>query len=297
MSQHATPADQPVATAAPSARGRRAIIAVGWWAWRIVRLPLIAYLVVLLMLMFLERTLVYPASQYPSGNWNPTTIPFEDADFFAPDGTKLHGWYVPHANPRAVVLFAHGNGGNLSDRALVLRLLNEKLRLSVMIFDYRGYGRSEGKPDEAGLLSDARAARAWLAKRAGIAETEIVLLGHSLGGGVMVDLAAKDGARGLILESTFTSLPDVAAHHYPWIPVRLIMRNRFESIKKIDQYHGPLLQSHGTADEIIPFELGRRLHEAAPSRGKQFFEMSGLSHNMMPSSAYYKALDDWIERL
>ncbi|MCH8048037.1 MAG: alpha/beta hydrolase [Planctomycetes bacterium] len=297
MSQHATPADQPVATAAPSARGRRAIIAVGWWAWRIVRLPLIAYLVVLLMLMFLERTLVYPASQYPSGNWNPTTIPFEDADFFAPDGTKLHGWYVPHANPRAVVLFAHGNGGNLSDRALVLRLLNEKLRLSVMIFDYRGYGRSEGKPDEAGLLSDARAARAWLAERAGIGETDIVLLGRSLGGGVMVDLAAKDGARGLILESTFTSLPDAAAHHYPWIPVRLIMRNRFASIEKIDQYHGPLLQSHGTADEIIPFELGRRLHEAAASRNKKFIEIPGAGHNEMPSGAYYKALDEWIEGL
>jgi fermentation-respiration switch protein FrsA (DUF1100 family) len=293
MSQGTPPTGQHTSDTAQPAGKRRGMAAVGWWIWRIVRL----YLVVLLMLMLLERMLVFPASSYPSGNWQPTALTFEDAHFTASDGTELHGWYVPHATPRAVVLFAHGNGGNLSGRADILRLLNEKLRLSVMIFDYRGYGRSEGKPDEAGLLSDARAARAWLAERAGIGETDIVLLGRSLGGAVMVDLAAKDGARGLILESTFTSLPDTAAHHYPWVPVRLLMRNRFASIDKIGQYRGPLLQSHSTADEIIPFELGRRLHEASASGAKQFHELSNTGHNEMPSGAYYEALDAWIEGL
>ena len=293
MSQRTPLANRQPSVAEQSGLWRRGMIAAWRWIWRIGRV----YLVVLLMLMLFERMLVYPASRHPSGNWEPAKLQFEDADFYASDGTKLHGWYVPHDKPRAIVLFAHGNGGNLSGRADMLWLLNQRLKLSVMIFDYRGYGRSEGKPDEQGLLADARAARAWLAERAGVAETDIVLLGRSLGGGVMVDLAAKDGARGLILESTFTSLPEVAAHHYPWVPVRLLMRNRFESIEKIGQYHGPLLQSHGTADEIIPFKLGVRLYEAAASRDKQFFEMPGLSHNEMPSREYYDALGEWIERL
>ena len=114
-------------------------------------------------------------------------------------------------------LFLHGNAGNIThrdDRLLTLR----RLGFSVLMLDYRGYGRSEGSPSEKGVLLDARAARAWLAQRAGVAEQEIVLWGESLGGGVAVDLAAKDGARGLILESTFTSLPDMAAHHYRWLP-------------------------------------------------------------------------------
>src|SRR5581483_1114172 len=149
---------------------------------------------------------------------------------------------------------------------------------------------------EQGILADARAARAWLAQRVGIVERDIVLIGRSLGGGVMVDLAATDGARALILESTYTSLPDVAAMHYPWAPVRWLMRTRLDSINKIGRYRGPLLQSHGDWDEVIPFELGERLHAAA-NAPKQFFTIPRGTHNNMPPAKYYDALDQFIETL
>ena len=174
--------------------------------------------------------------------------------------------------------------------------LRERLGVSVMIFDYRGYGRSEGSPNEDGILADARAARAVLAQKAGVSEEQIVLMGRSLGGGVMVDIAARDGARALILESTFTSLPDVAGWHYPWLPVRLLMRTRLDSLSKIKEYHGPLLQSHGDADRIIPLKLGRQLFEAANSP-KRFVTISGRDHNDPQSEDYYEALDEFLDDL
>jgi uncharacterized protein len=253
------------------------------------------YLLVVLLMLVMENSLIYFPSVYPDGFWNPPGLNFEDAWFEAPDGTKLHGWYVPHEKPRAVVLFAHGNAGNLSHRYELLESLHE-LGVSVMIFDYRGYGRSEGSPSEAGILADARAARRWLAERAGVKESDIVLMGESLGGGVMVDLAATDGARALVLENTFTSLPDVAAYHYPWLPVKLLMRTRLNSADKIARYHGPLLQAHGDADTIIPFEIGRRLFEAA-GEPKEFVVIPGGDHNDPRTEQFFAALDRFLARL
>ncbi len=253
------------------------------------------YLLLVIIMMFLERSLIFFPTR--EGDWNPDWFTFEDAHFTAPDGVRLHGWYLEHDNPRAVILFAHGNGGNQSHRAPMLEKLRREMRATVMIFSYRGYGKSEGRPDEPGILADARAARAWLANRAGVAEREIVLMGRSLGGGVAVDLAARDGARALILESTFTSLPDTAAHHYPWLPVRWVMRTRLDSISKIKNYHGPLLQSHGTGDTIVPFELGRHLFDAAPSPEKQFVTLPGLDHNDPQTDVFYQALDAFLESI
>ncbi len=230
------------------------------------------------MLEFLERSLIFFPTRYPDGDWSPTDFPFEDAWFAAADQTQLHGWYVPHERPRAVVLFSHGNGGNLTHRAGLLWALHERVGVSVLIYDYRGYGRSEGSPDEPGILADARAARAFLARRAGVAESDIVQMGESLGGAVAVDLAARDGARALIVEGTFTSLPDVATVHYPWLPAGRLMRTRLDSLSKIGQYHGPLLMIHADADTIIPYALGRRLFEAA-NEPKQFITLVGRDHN------------------
>src|SRR5262249_48171877 len=157
---------------------------------------------------------VFLPAKYPAGNWDPGGADFEDGWFSADDGTRLNGWYLPHAKPAAAVLIAHGNAGNLTGYAEMLHRLPDRPQVSVMLFDYRGYGKSDGEPDEAGIIADARGARRWLAKREKIAEGDVVLLGESLGGGVMVDLAAEDGARGLVLAGTFTSLPDVAAHHF-----------------------------------------------------------------------------------
>jgi fermentation-respiration switch protein FrsA (DUF1100 family) len=262
---------------------------------RVIRSLALIYVGIVVVMMFCEQSLVYVPTRYPGGNWQMPSLAFEDAEFTAPDGTRLHGWFVPHDHPRVVILLAHGNGGNLTHRSDILREFHQ-LGAAVMIFDYRGYGKSEGSPSETGILSDARAARAWLAKRAVISEKQIVLVGESLGTGVAVDLAAADGARGLVLLSAFTSLPDAAASHYPWLPVRLLMRNRLDSLSKIADYHGPLLAVHGDADSIVPYALGRQLFEAA-NEPKQFVTIRHADHNDPPSAEFYRAVDAFLQNL
>jgi fermentation-respiration switch protein FrsA (DUF1100 family) len=220
----------------------------------------------------------------------------EDAWFESSDGVHLHGWFAEAERPRAVVLYAHGNGGNVTVRGHVLRLFRDQLDTSVLVFDYRGYGQSEGSPTEPGVLADARAARQWLARRTGVAEGDIVLVGHSLGGGVAVDLAARDGARGLVLENTFTSLPDVAWSYVPLVPYRVLMRSRLDSLAKIPHYTGPLLQTHGDADRIVPYALGRRLFEAA-NEPKRFVHIPGGDHNDPSATKYVQALDRFLDSL
>ena len=246
--------------------------------------------------MLFEERLIFQPLNFAEDNWQPVGLDVEDVYLSAADGTKLHGWYVPHDEPMAHILFLHGNAGNLTHRADVLRDL-QQLGASVFILDYRGYGKSEGSPNEQGVLQDARAARTWFAERSGIAENDIVLLGRSLGGGVAVDLTTDVIPRALILESTFTSLPDVAAHVYPFLPVRWAMSTRFDSQTKIVEYTGPLLQSHGTADAIIPFEFGKRLHDACPSPNKQFMTIQGGGHNDYQPAEYFSALRKFLAQL
>ena len=244
----------------------------------------------------LEDSIVFQPTRFPDGNWQPERLDFEDAWFESADGTKLHGWYYPNAQARATVLIAHGNAGNLSDRAYLLRALHDRFGVSSFVFDYRGYGRSEGTPSEQGVLLDAHAARDWLAQREGIDPRDIVLFGRSLGGAVMVDLAAEEGARGLILMNTFTSLTDVARSKFGRIPVRVVLKNRLDSLAKIDRYRGPLLQSHGDADRVIPYRLGRQLFEAA-HEPKRFVTVPGADHNDPPNVEVLLALDRFFDSL
>ncbi|MGE0606171.1 MAG: alpha/beta hydrolase [Pirellulales bacterium] len=271
----------------------------GWRRWlKIAAVGLLAgYSLMLVLLMLFEEYMIFFPQRHPVGSWRTEGMgfPVEDANFAAADGTQLHGWYVPHDQPRAYVLFSHGNGGNLTNRWQMLGQLHQ-LGLAVLIYDYRGYGRSQNSPpNEARILADARAAQAWLCTRAGISPKDVVHLGESLGGGVAVDLAANDGARGLILLSTFTSLPEIAARHYPFFPVRFLMRNRLDSLSKIGRYQGPLLSAHGDTDDLVPYEFGRRLFDAAPGR-KQFVTMSGYGHNEDPPE-FYRAVDTFIAEL
>jgi hypothetical protein len=284
----------PLASVAAAARppwGRRTA-ALGW---RVVRVPLYSYVGVVVLLVALENRLIFGPVRHPGGTWQPAGLVFEDVQFTAADGVALHGWHVPHLDPRAYVLFAHGNGGNVTYWAEEYAILHE-LGAAVFAFDYRGYGRSQGAPDEAGVLADARAARAWLARRAGISEQDVVLLGVSLGGAVAVDLAAADGARGLILQNTFSSLPEAAAVHFPWLPVRWLMRSRFDSAAKIARYRGPLLQTHGDQDEIVPLALGRRLFAAA-NQPKRFVLCPGGGHNDPLPPAFVAALGEFLSDL
>jgi fermentation-respiration switch protein FrsA (DUF1100 family) len=239
-----------------------------------------------------ERRSLFQPNKYPAGEWLQTEVFVEDANFTAADGTKLHGWYA-----KGHALLLHGNGGNVTLLAPTIRILNRKHNLAVLALDYRGYGKSEGKPSEEGILQDARAARKWLATKNKIAESDVILLGQSLGGGVAVDLASKDGCRALVLAGTFTSIPDVAQHHIPYLPMKLLLATRMNSLEKIKSYRGPLLMSHGDADEVIPYKQGQALFAACPSENKLFITNPGGKHNDGQSDEYRAALDAFLENL
>lgn len=243
-----------------------------------------------------EQSSVFQPDKYPAGEWDQTKVLVQDASFAAEDGTKLHGWYVRHPRPKAHAVVFHGNAGNVTLLADSLRILNQRHGLSVLALDYRGYGRSEGKPSEQGVLQDGRAARKWLAYKEGIAERDVVLMGQSLGGGVAIDLAANDGCRGLVVSGTFTSVPDVAQHHVSWLPMRWLLTSKFDSLSKIKQYQGPLLLAHGDADEVIPYQQGVKIFEAAPGPKKMITNFGGKHNDPLPEE-YRLALDEFIANL
>lgn len=286
------PAPQVPATSPPAIPRRFVARILRGLLW----LLLASFGALLVLLMAFENSLIYVPSKYPDGDWTLPDKTVEDVNFTAADGTPLHGWYFPHPNPRGYILFSHGNGGNVADWSTAANYLRERQKVSVFLYDYRGYGRSGGSPNEAGIQQDARAARAWLAKRAAIPEQQIIQYGQSLGGAVAVDLAAADGARGLVLVRTFSSIREVAAQKFPWIPVRLVMRHKLDSISKIGNFHAPVLLNHGEDDVVIPFEFGRKLFDAA-NEPKRLVVDPGVNHNDPLSRSFHEALDDYLKTL
>lgn len=259
------------------------------------RLLLAAYLLVVLAVMFLETWLVYPIPPIDRGDWHPAGLDFEDVWFTSEDGTRLHGWFVERPHAKRAVLYCHGNGEDVSMNADVAAQLSEALDASVFIFDYRGYGHSEGTPSEAGCIADGLAAQRWLAGRAGKQPSKLVVMGRSLGGAVGVAIAVKQGAQALVLVNAFSRMTDVAAHHYPWLPVRLMMKNRYDSVARIRNYPGPVFQCHGTADWIVPIQLGRELFDAAPTKNKRFLEFAGRGHNDPEPATLYRELACFLD--
>lgn len=249
------------------------------------------------MIRFIERSLVYPVPSRKRGDWEPRWLDKEDVWFPSVDGTPLHGWFVPHAKPRYAILYAHGNGEHVGDQVNVVLRLQATLSASVFVYDYRGYGQSKGRPTETGLISDGLAAQQWLAERTGMLPEDLVLMGRSLGGGVSIAVAAERGARAVIVEATFPRMIDAARYNYPWLPVRLFMRDRYDSISRLSRYHGPFFQSHGSLDEVVPFQLARQLFDSAPTRQKQFYEIVGGRHNEPQPHGYYTALDSFLDRV
>ena len=266
------------------------------FARRTVQVACVVYLLIVILLMLFEEKLIFPAPTYPVGNWAPEHFEYEDVRFASPDGTQLHGWYLQHENPRGYLMYCHGNGDCVAFLDGTVNHLRKRHALSVFVFDYRGYGRSEGSPTEAGVLKDSEAALNWFADRTGRPQSEMILLGRSLGGGVAVDLAARHQVKAVVLQNTFTSMVDVAAIHYRWLPVRWLMRTKFDSLSKIDGYDGPVLQSHGTHDQVVPIELGRQLHAAI--RGtKQFLAFDGGEHNSPEPAEYDAHLERFLSRV
>ena len=223
-------------------------------------------------------------------------LDFEDLWVTASDGVRLHAWFVrAKGDERARMLFLHGNAGNISHRLENAYLLCRE-GISVFMLEYRGYGKSEGKPGEQGLYLDAEAGLLHLVQDLGTPAEQVVVFGRSLGGAVAVDLASKNRIGALILESTFTSVTDLASVFFPFLPMGHILKTRFASIEKIADVHAPKLHLHGTADDLIHYENGKRLFEAAPEP-KRFYPIEGAGHNdtyVIGARAYLDELTGFI---
>jgi fermentation-respiration switch protein FrsA (DUF1100 family) len=221
-------------------------------------------------------------------------LEFESVSFETEDGVKLSGWYILSENARGIIIFCHGNGGNISHRLESIQIFH-RLGLDVFIFDYRGYGRSEGRPSEMGTYRDIEAAWRYLVEERQVNPDRIVVFGRSLGGAVAAWLAHRYTPGALILESAFTSVPDIAAKLYPYLPVRLLSRYKYDTARYLDGVNCPVLIVHSREDEMMPFSHGQRLFERA-AEPKEFLEISG-SHNegfITSGKHYEEGLDSFI---
>lgn len=254
----------------------------------------------MLVVLFLRQdSLVYypdlPGREYEASPKD-YRLPYEDVALTTSDGVRLAAWFVPAEHSRGTLLYAHGNAGNISHRLDSIRLFHD-LGLSVFIFDYRGYGRSSGKPDEAGTYRDAEAAWQHLAAQRGIKPEHIVVFGESLGGAVAAHVAAQHRPSALILASAFTSAPDLAADLYPLLPVRWVTRYRYDTRRHLQDVHAPVLIAHSREDEIIPFHHGQMLYDAA-HEPKRFMELRGGHNDLFyaNSEAFAREMEIFIEQ-
>ena len=216
-------------------------------------------------------------------------LPFEELRIMTADGEQLHGWFVPAADARGSVLFLHGNAGSIVHRLDWLPLF-QRLRLSALLVDYRGFGQSTGRPSEAGTHADAEAAWRHLTEARGIPAARIVVMGESLGAAVAARLAARARPAALVLHSAFTSAPDLAADLYPFLPARQLTRYAYDTLAAVRELRCPLLVAHSPGDEIVPLAHGRRLYEAA-SVPKQWLELAG-GHN----DGFIFMREEWAHR-
>jgi fermentation-respiration switch protein FrsA (DUF1100 family) len=236
----------------------------------------LVYGVILVFVFLFQSSLIY----FPVSSVNTTPkeigLSFEEVRLKTEDGVELSGWFIPAEGQRGTVLFCHGNAGNISHRLESIRIFND-LGLSVLIFDYRGFGKSEGSISEEGTYLDAEAAWKYLVDDRHIDASRIILFGRSIGGAVAAHLGTDHHAAALILESTFTSMTDLGVQIYPYLPIRILLRYNYDTSAYLKQIGIPLLIIHSPDDEIIPFSHAKALYETA-DKPKELLRISG-DHN------------------
>lgn len=263
--------------------------------WRRFGVPLAGVAILFMLLRWFESTQVYHPTRKLEMPASALRRPCEEVWLATTDGEKLHAWFFP-ANtnsPRRqlAVLVCHGNGGNLSHRLPLCAALLET-GVAVFAFDYRGYGQSTGKPGEEGTYRDAQAAHGWLRQR-GFDGTNIVAFGESLGGAVATELAVRETVGGLVLQSTFTSIPDVGAELFPWLPVRLIGRIKYDTHAKLPGLRVPVLVLHSRADTLVPFRHAER-NLVAAHEPKHLAELSGDHNDSLSDPRRLQAGIEWM---
>lgn len=264
------------------------------------RITIAAVIGATLFLMIFEKQLIY----YPAAALDLTPeamgMAFEDVAIDVEQDVKLHGWFIKSAKQpaAATVLFSHGNAGNIADRVDRIRTW-KTLGVDVLLYDYRGFGRSTGEPDEEGTYRDGRAAYDYLLKTRGVDPARLVLMGESLGCAISIQLALDRKAAGLVLEAPFASIPHMAAAIYPFLPAKLFVRTKYDNLAKITQVKMPVLVVQGTQDEVIPVAQGRLVFEAAP-QPKKLLGIEGAHHNdvyVVGGDRYLRELASFIESL
>ena len=236
----------------------------------------LGYALIVGLVFLVQDRLIYLPTERHMTTPERIGLAYEDVHLQVEPGVRVHGWFLPGpAEDAPVLLFLHGNAGNVSHRLESLRIFHQ-LGLAVLIIDYRGYGKSTGRPDEQGLYADARAAWEYLLEQRGYAPEQVVLFGRSLGAAVAAHQAAEAAPGAVILESAFTSGVDLGRDVYPWLPVRLLLRHEYDIRGRIGRIDAPLLLAHSREDEIVPFAHAERLHAAAGDA--RLLEMQG-GHN------------------
>ncbi len=265
----------------------------------LVRIALGVLIGATLFLVFSEKRLIF----YPAAALEVTPralgLPFDEVLLEVEPGVRIHGWFIKAATEPSVatILLSHGNAGNIADRLdRVLRL--RELGADFFLYDYRGYGRSTGSPDEEGTYRDGRAAYAYLVGSRGIDPGHIVLMGESLGCAISIQLALEHKARGLVLEAPFASIAHMANAVFPFLPLGPFIQTRYENLKKVPRLKMPLLVVQGTQDEVIPVAQGRMVFDAAPEP-KRYLAIEGAHHNdvyLQGGEVYRRALGEFITR-
>ena len=267
---------------------------------KIIALVAAAWFLLVLLLYFFQARMVFLANM-PGRALTATPedvgLIYENLRLPTRDGERLHGWYVPAANSRGVVLFFHGNAGNISHRLDSITVFN-RLGLDVLIIDYRGYGESSGRPSEKGTYLDGEAAWEYLTGKRGVAPGRIVIFGRSLGGAVAAWLASRNQAAAVIIESSFTSGEDMARRLYPFLPAGLVTRLKYPVAEYASRIDSPVLVVHSRDDEIIPFEMGEAIF-AAVNGTKSFIELRGDHNNgfFLSMQEYMEGLDAFVEKV
>lgn len=252
-----------------------------------------------LFLMIFEKQLIYYPAKAVDVTPKALGLPFEDVTIDVEPGVKIHGWFIKASKEPsgATILFSHGNAGNIADR--LDRVLSWRdLGVDFLLYDYRGFGRSTGSPDEEGTYVDGRAAYDHLVKTRGLDPKRVVLMGESLGCAISIQLALDRPAAGLVLEAPFASIPHMASAIYPFLPARFFVRTRYDNLEKIPRVKAPLLVVQGTRDEVIPVAQGRMVFDAASS-AKQYLAIEGAHHNdvyVVGGTQYKSALADFLAR-
>lgn len=245
----------------------------------------------------LDQFFVFHPEPWVERDWGRASrLPLEDVWFSSEDGTRLFGWYVAARRPSAVLLWCHGNAGNIIHRLENLIALYE-IGVSVFLFDYRGYGRSEGIPSESGLYQDAHAAYRYLTDVRQVDPARLVIFGRSLGAAVAGQLASDQKIAGLILESAFPSVAAMAKEQFNGLPAHWLLSSRFSLIEHLPSIRVPILMIHGDQDTIVPFSLGEQVFRAAPNP-KSFYIVKGADHNNLPNvggAPYFAKLKQFIE--